>query len=169
MSKAARRIFSGFKIEGEPCVVLELTQGQWMIFEEADRDVMMSCGWYAAKNRSGKYYAMSTGLKPKQYAHRYLLQAVPRMQTDHRNGNTLDMRRKNLRVARWIDNNRNVGKTVRNTSGLKGVSRDGRRFRAQIRDGEKNITLGRRDTAKEAHELYATAARKRHGEFSNLG
>ena len=102
--------------------------------------------------------------------HRLLLAPEKEKKTDHKNGNTLDNRRLNLRASDKYESNRNVGRTVRNTSGFRGVSETKiGRFRAYIRNGGKNVYLGTYDTAREAHAAYCTAAKRFHGEFANFG
>lgn len=89
---------------------------------------------------------------------------------DHINGNGLDNRRENLRLATIIDNarNRRIGKD--NTTGFKGICPNGYgKWKALIRNGGKQIYLGTFNTPKEAHEAYCKAAKDFHGDFANGG
>jgi len=89
-------------------------------------------------------------------------------QVDHINGNGLDNRRENLRVANKMQNQYNSARQHNNRLGLKGVHKNGRRYRAQIRaDGVKH-NLGYFDTAEEAHAAYCEAAKRLHGEFARF-
>lgn len=63
---------------------------------------------------------------------------------DHENGRRTDNRLANLRDATKQDNARNQRRPKTNTSGCLGVSLDrrGGKWRAYIRDGERNVSLG---------------------------
>lgn len=88
---------------------------------------------------------------------------------DHRNGDTLDNRRENLRPATRAQNAWNRGKLSTNRSGHKGVSKDadGRRWIAKI---EVNGVRHRKafKVLEEAAAWYREAALRLHGEFARL-
>lgn len=88
-------------------------------------------------------------------------------EVDHINGDPSDNRIDNLRLALRHENQRNVGITKANTSGLKGVSliRASGKYRADIRVSNKTRYLGQFETAEEAHVAYAYAAKKLHKGF----
>lgn len=88
-------------------------------------------------------------------------------EVDHKDGDGLNNRIENLRLASRSQNQRNVGLTRRNSTGFKGVSyfRDSGKFRADIHVNGKTKYLGQFETATEAHFAYVTAAKKLHGEF----
>lgn len=94
---------------------------------------------------------------------------------DHINGDRLDNRIENLRIADYSQNSANARRHSRNTSGFKGASKvlkKGRwtgRWQASITVRNKQMNLGYFDTAEQAHEAYLDAARKHHGEFANGG
>lgn len=86
---------------------------------------------------------------------------------DHINGDTLDNRRVNLRVASHAENQRNKGLLPSNTSGFKGVSwfkRD-QVWQAKITHAAKQIHLGYFKTPEDAHRAYCNAAVQLHGDF----
>ena len=80
--------------------------------------------------------------------HRVIINAPKDMQVDHINGNRLDNRRCNLRLATDGQNMGNSKIPRHNTSGFKGVSWDKRReqWEAYISKKDKKIHLGRFDT-----------------------
>lgn len=84
---------------------------------------------------------------------------------DHINGNTLDNRKKNLRLVPDSHNVQNSKMFKTNSSGYRGVSyrkvRD--QYEAYIMQNRKKIFLGYFDTAKEASKAYDEAARKLFG------
>jgi hypothetical protein len=107
------------------------------------------------------------------YMHHEILPIKKGQCIDHINGNGLDNRLENLRIATKMENGRNRGKTKRNTSGYKGVSlkKDCKRskpYRATIVVNRKQIFLGNYKTAKEAAKAYNLAARMFHGNFAKL-
>lgn len=87
---------------------------------------------------------------------------------DHKNGNGLDNRRSNLRLATTQQNNFNVGITKRNTSGYKGVYPARNGFVATIRKSGKLYHGGTFKTALEAAKKYNELAKQYHGEFAWL-
>jgi hypothetical protein len=84
---------------------------------------------------------------------------------DHRNGNGLDNRRRNLRVATQAQNCQNK-RVKQNTCGFKGVFVSGNKFMARIRINGKLTYLGTFDTAIAAARAFNEAAKKCHGEFA---
>ena len=94
---------------------------------------------------------------------------------DHINGNRVDNRIANLRIALPAQNRANSKRRVDNTSGFKGVSDSWgksriKRWRAMIvvrQEGRrKQITIGRFKTREEAHAAYLVAAKQHFGEFA---
>lgn len=66
----------------------------------------------------------------------------PKGQIDHINGVRDDNRIENLRCVRHGDNMRNMKMNKRNTSGVTGVHRDKKKWRAVLRFNKKRIDLG---------------------------
>jgi hypothetical protein len=96
--------------------------------------------------------------------HRFIMSTPDGMDTDHKNGNTLDNRKANLRICTTSQNMMNT--TKRNGSNTyKGVykTRYGT-FNARI----KTMYLGTFVSEKDAAESYNQAAKKMFGEFAKL-
>ena len=87
---------------------------------------------------------------------------------DHINGNTLDNRRVNLRLANSSTSNMNRGRFISSSSGYKGVTRDRGQWRSRIQVDKNMIELGRFDNPKDAALAYNEAAKVYHGEFARL-
>jgi hypothetical protein len=89
---------------------------------------------------------------------------------DHRDGNTLNNRRTNLRNVSPTQNAFNRRVHCTNESGFKGVHlyRKTGKWAAQIQiDGQKKF-LGYHESAEAAAQAYDAAARELHGEFAKL-
>lgn len=89
------------------------------------------------------------------------------LQIDHVNGNRLDNRIENLRLATAAENMQNVGKHRDNSSGHRGVHwcKQSKKFIAQVQANGKRKRLGSFNTAEEAAAVYAQAAKQLHGAF----
>lgn len=85
---------------------------------------------------------------------------------DHINGDRLDCRRSNLRVATHLENCRNTRST---STTFKGVSRSHSRFKARIQIVRGNeLHLGTFATPEEAARAYDRAATEHFGAFARL-
>src|SRR5258708_26887584 len=91
----------------------------------------------------------------------------PKRDIDHRDGDRLNDKWKNLREATRSQNVANRG-TFPHSSEFKGVSFDKQtgRWRARIRVSGKLIALGRHDTPEQDHAAYVAASRKHFGQFA---
>lgn len=100
--------------------------------------------------------------------HRYLLDAQDGAQVDHINGDTLDNRRSNLRLATPSQNQGNRAKQAHATSKFKGVSwhKKAGKWRATISVNRKQIHLGFYTQQEHAALAYDEAARHHFGEFA---
>ncbi len=89
---------------------------------------------------------------------------------DHKNCDTYDNRKRNLRICTVGENNRNRKLRADNKTGYKGVTlfKESRepRWIAGIRVNRKKIHLGLFRSAEEAHKAYCAAARKYHKNYA---
>jgi len=92
----------------------------------------------------------------------------PKRELDHRNGDTLDNRPKNLREVSRSQNSAKRGKQKNNTTGYTGVSLDKQRggYRASITHNRKHKFLGNFPDPASAHLAWQAAAQKLFGEFA---
>lgn len=109
------------------------------------------------------------------YLHRVILERkvgrplLPHEQCDHVNGNRLDNRRENIRLATQGQNSANSRLRSDNKTGYKGVTSFRGKFRATIKAKGKYHFLGYFNTPEEAHEAYCKASDILHDEFSHHG
>lgn len=125
--------------------------------------------WYAAQTgRTGIYACRNRYREPQDKLARKLLGLGEDQRTDHRSGNTLNNRRKNLRPASPIQNASNGCR--KKTTGFKGVNfhKSVGKWQVKIGVGYRQIYLGVYDDPVEAARVYDTAALVYHGEFAKL-
>lgn len=93
---------------------------------------------------------------------------MPSGQIDHVNGNRLDNRWANLRLATQKQNSANQGIRTNNISGVKGVSWEARtkKWRAQIMVDGRAKYIGSYHTIEEAAAARRTAELELHGDFA---
>lgn len=145
---------------GLPC-------GRVALIDDADWPLVAPYKLFSAE-RKGIFYVecRSPGANPRE---RMLLHKLltGHARTDHRNGNGLDNRRKNLRESTHAQNMRNGKK--RTDRPFKGVfqQRTGTWF-AQLAFNRKRIYGGTFKTQEEAARRYDELAVQYHGEFARL-
>ena len=134
---------------------------------------LISFKWYV--NRNGRTsYAQRRSHKQTYYMHRIIMSRVlgrdlERQEcVDHIDGDGLNNRRSNLRLATYGENQHNQRRNKANTSGYKGVhwNKLKKKWQARIQVNGKRISLGHFDSAEEAHQAYRTAAVEHFGEFA---
>lgn len=149
--------------------LIYLSQGQVAKVDDADFDWLSKWKWCAKYDPTqSKYYAVRwQGKSGNLSMARAILGAVDSpLQVDHRNGDSLDNRRENLRLATPSQNTANRRKPKSNTSGFKGVgwSKDHKKWVAYYGKGCKKI--GYFDTPEKAHEAYKAKMIEVFGEFA---
>jgi hypothetical protein len=160
-----------YRVKREPVVqpldksirLIPLTKGQVTAVDAADYDFLMQWSWTALWSPAGRcFYAVRRGFI---YMHTAL---TNNPQTDHISRDTLDNRRANLRCATSSKNGANRIKQRNNTTGFKGVFRNGSGWMAKIAVNGTQIYLGQFHSPTEAALAYNKAAVKHFGEFARL-
>ena len=160
------------RIEGEVAYVT-LTKGKEAIIDSCDIGTVKEFGWHALSPADLFYAARGVhigGKKKVLLMHREIIGAEKGVHVDHINGNGLDNRRLNLRIASHAQNMRNRKINANNKTGFKGVSFDKKynKYMPCIRINGKTKHLGSYDTAEEAYSAYCKASAELHGEFGRL-
>jgi len=148
---------------------ITLSRGEVAVVDDGDLATVSAHRWWAKPRdaTNGGYYAYCNIGGRTVYMHRLLMDAPRGLTVDHINGDGLDNRRSNLRLATIGQNNANKA-IVRSASGYRGVSRRRTLFRAQI-GRWPNIQRGPyRVSAEEAARDYDQFALDRFGEFASL-
>jgi hypothetical protein len=168
-----RRKIREIKVEGNVAFV-PLTLGYEAVIDADDAPLVMGFNWSARVDGENVYahrtetVSSSSLQRRRVYLHRVIMGEPSGMQVDHIDCDGLNNRKENLRQATHQQNTHNARIAKHNTSGFKGVWRARNKWRAQIRDGGKKISLGCFDTPEEAHAAYRKASGDLHGSFGRV-
>lgn len=141
-----------------------------VMWDSSDGELVGSHVWYVGTMGGKKRYAFTRIDGKTTYMHRLLMNAPDGVEVDHINGNGLDNRRSNLRLATRQQNCVNRPPVPNKTSRFKGVSwcRSSKKWVAVIHTNRKKTTLGYFVDEKEAARAYDKEASIRFGEFAFL-
>jgi len=122
--------------------VIHLNRGYECLIDDQDYRDLAKFLWTAdiqyATRESEKVYAARWPWpgpgkpRPKIYMHRAIVNPPSGFIVDHKDGNGLDNRRKNLRLATYAQNRRNHGNWAFGTNRYKGVTRDRGNWRVRV-------------------------------------
>lgn len=152
---------------------IKLTHGLYAKCDDADFTMLSRYQWQARWNERSKVWRACTMIlddekwKLRDMA-RILIPTTGDERVDHKNHNTLDVRRRNLRKCTRLQNLWNRRVRSDNQHGLKGVSYN-KRFKvytARICVNKQRIHLGTYKTPKQAALAYRKAAKHHFGEFA---
>lgn len=153
--------------------LIPLTLGKNALVDAADYEFLRKWNWYAhycprgqcfvARRREGKR-------GPLLSMHRELLRPPDGIEIDHKNHDTLDNRRCNLRFATGQQNLLNRRAHKDNRSGFKGVcwSSEKGKWKAEIQSQKVRKHIGYFETPEDAARAYDRHATVLHGEFAFL-
>lgn len=159
------------------CFVIHLTKGYHAIVDAVDSD-LAQYKWTAKTTLQGGVYAARSTRVNRQRAHVLMhrlilsrklgIELTREQLTDHRDLDTLNNRRQNLRLATSAQNNRNTGIGKLNKSGVIGVSWHARnnKWAAYISVDSKTRYLGTFDDLADAIAARRAAEVQYFGEFA---
>ena len=145
-----------------------------VIVDDEDYEYLIKKKWHIHKDKKRKdYYAWANGWENKKQfvikMHRLILGVTdPKIQVDHKDRNTLNNTRENLRLATHAQNHINKPKAENKTSKYVGVCWDKSKgkWMATIAYNNKWHFLGRFENENEAAIVRNEAAKRLHGEFA---
>jgi hypothetical protein len=149
-------------------IKIPLTQGQFALIDNQDYWLVKQFKWCAA-HEHGLWYAKTRigAAMPRMHQ---LLAGFPPFALDHKNGDGLDNRRRNLRPATPSQNGANKKLSTNNMSGYKGVvwHKLCKKWCAFIKIKGAQLHLGVFTCKKDAARAYADAAKKHFGKFARV-
>lgn len=150
-------------------MIIELTKNQFTVVDSRTKKEILKHK-YCASISGGKYYAVTYIDSKQVYLHRLLTDAPQGSVVDHINGNTLDNRKRNLRLCLHKENVRNQRLHPDKLQKYRGVDymKSKEKYRARITVDGKEIHLGLFDTDVEASSAYKKASKKLFGKYGNI-
>lgn len=139
---------------------MELTiSGRIITIDEQDKELVMSHNWSWIDSGSvkEKLYLVTGINKKTHYLHRMILSAKKGQIADHKDGNTLNFTRNNLRIVTASQNRFNASVCIKKEIRSKGVYRKPNRsaFYSMIQiTGKKTVYKGGFETEVEAAKWY---------------
>ena len=154
---------------------IQLTQEQIALVDDEDFENLNQHKWFAQYDPINRcFYACRDVSYKRVYMSREILKCPKSYQVDHKDHNTLNNQRHNIRTCTSQENSRNR-KPDKATSIYKGVGwhNQNQKWRARIHtkdifDQSVAILLGLFNSEEEAAKVYDAAALKEFGEFAYL-
>lgn len=153
---------------------IPLSQGLFALVDDEDYEELSQYKWHADKHRS-TYYAKRNVQLYQDYRvavkmHRQIMRATYGETIDHKNGNGLDNRKDNLRIATSSQNARNRRACAGSTSKYKGVSWHKQHGKWYVgiwhREAKRHVFIGLFEDEIQAAKAYDRKAVELFGEFA---
>lgn len=150
---------------------IKLTQGKYALVDDEDFEYLSQWKWCAVKHRNNYYAKRNSGKTNKNiYMHRVIMKANNKELVDHKNHNTLDNQKYNLRICNNAQNIYNQLKQKNTSSKYKGVSWDkiNKKWAVVITPSGRQFHLGRFKDEVIAAKIYDYRAKEVFGKFAKL-
>lgn len=169
---------------------IQLTKGKVTMVDNADYNWLSQWKWHAKVSKHTENFYAAADIRGKTVRMSRLILGLtdPKIQADHKDHDTLNNQRSNLRPATASQNNTNKRSKKGSSSKYLGVSvnnwyfgkkedgimiyKNGPRWSATIRANKKQVKLGNFPFTEEGEILaaksYDAAAKIYHGEWANL-
>ncbi|MFA5251835.1 MAG: HNH endonuclease [Phycisphaerae bacterium] len=151
-----------------------LGEDEWAIVDQQDYYRLGNFKWHVTGTNS-RFYAVrqikvDNTHTTRMYLHREIMNSPKGMLVDHKDGNSFDNRRANLRLATRFQNSCNKRKRANTSSRFIGVYWDKakRKWVARIKYQGKSRMIGNFVNEIAAAQAYDAAANKYRGEFARL-
>jgi hypothetical protein len=159
-----------FPDDGVDVVLVPLTRGLVALVDPEDADLVSPYSWHAGHGKHTFYAWRSPRvdeINPIVQMHALIARRMGVLVVDHINGDGLDNRRANLRIATVGQNNANARK--RPGAQYRGVRRlPSGRWVAQSWEKGRYLYIGSFDTAEDAARARDAVAAANYGEFARL-
>jgi hypothetical protein len=140
--------------------IILIDEEDYILYSIYDISVYINPGGY-------KHARFTSGPYSKLVLARVIMNAPPELEVDHRDRDSLNCRKNNMRLATIQQQSYNRLIKTRKEKLPKGVYRVGTRFRAQITWMGARTNLGYYDTVEEAETVYKKFAKLFFGEFAD--
>lgn len=146
---------------------IKLNNGMFALIDDEDFLEVAKHKWHF-DNGGYARCQMKIGIRKQRplLMHRLIMRPEKGLEVDHIDGNKLNNQKSNLRICRRFQNSANRKLSKNNTSGYKGVTRQGKKWIAQIGCLWKHTSIGSFDTAEEAARAYDRVARDKFGKYA---
>lgn len=149
-------------------IEIPLTREYSATIDANDLSIVSKHKWSAMVTRNGCVYA-ATHIDGRTVLMHSLLKPSKGV-VDHIDGDGLNNRQSNIRIATYSENNCNRKVPSNNRSGFKGVfwHKQTRKWAVDIRKGSVRFSLYGFHSAEDAARAYDKKARELHGEFARV-
>jgi hypothetical protein len=151
---------------------INISRGKKVFVDDEDFNILSQHKWNACCDGISKnFYARRTARVPGGgwmaiSMHRFILgNKCIGFVVDHKDGNTLNNQKINLRICTRSQNGANRKIQKNNTSGYPGVSKSRNKWQANIMVNKKSKHLGVFETPEMAYNAYKLECKKAFGEF----
>lgn len=158
--KLEKRIVRPITVKGD-IAEITLTRGKVAIIDAADVVLVQGRSWFLTGVPTHPYAATRGSNNMPVTLHRFLMDPPPGMHVDHVNGDSLDNRRCNLRVATPQQNGANSRRKIGDVGYIGVHKHKGGKYFATVQ-----LNIGTFDTAEEAARAYDAKATELFGEFA---